>query len=216
MKHFIILTIAMLLHVSAFAQIDPKKYDKSATEVVEFAKFPRTLAEFKAEQARLGNSIGGAVALTLMAYQMYYNDQTVGTEALKLINYSGNMYSTLSVLKQKYRKSLAGKDSYCQPWLVASYLEGATPANAYRPSKPYRIHVRTNPARKYETLNSSTFRGWIYPVQVKCNGADTAWRGVDVCKEKGKQYYTIFNCPNLYVGVKEIDLECDDDYVDIK
>lgn len=216
MKKTIILALVMLLGITASAQINPKSYNANDTEVVEFSKFPRTIAELKKEQARLGNSIGGCVALTLMAYQMYYNDQKVGMEALKLVNYSGNIRSTVSVLSQKYKKSLAGKDSYCQPWLVASYLEGATPDNAYRPSKPYRIHVRTHPVNKYETINNSSFRGYIYHVQVKCNGADTAWRGVDVCKQKGQTYFTVFNCPSLYVGVKEISLECDDDYVDIK
>lgn len=208
-------TVQAPINTMVIGDISADAYNEKATATVKFDRFPTTLDDFVAVQKNLGHSIAGSVALTLMAYQLYYYDQKAGEEAIKLCNCSSNVNSTMSVLKQKFRKALVGKDSYCQPWLVATYLEGATPQNAYKPNHPYIIKVRTNPVRKYETLNSPTFKGYIYSMQVYCNGADTAWRTVDVCKEKGKNYFTMFNCPNLYVGVKEIALECDDDFTEI-
>lgn len=171
---------------------------------VSFDRFPASFGEWQVAQAQLGNSLAGTVALELMAMQLYYYDQEEGEKAIMACNTDSDGKSLIRIIGQKFKQSLAGKgDDYVQPYLVASYLEGATPENAYHPTLPYEIVVRMHPQNKPQE-GSYSFTGINYYLQINCNGADTNWRGIEVAELKGEPYYRVFNNASIAVGVKQI------------
>ena len=141
----------------------------------------------------------GAVALQVMAFELYRRNPEIGEKALKMNNTEVNFTQTLRQLKEM----MDTKDAnYARPYLAAALLKGATPDNAYKPSEPYTVSVRVNPTSKYQ--ESDFLQGTVIYLQVDSKGWDTNWRGVEVVKPKGEQYYIVSNCPALYTQCKKI------------
>ncbi|MBQ1747188.1 MAG: hypothetical protein II041_00740, partial [Bacteroidales bacterium] len=127
-------------------RINHDDYDKTQTATVSFSRIPETLEEFLELQEKLGVEPQGAIALQVIAFEMYRRDKTVGTEAIRANNTQTNFNDCLRQLKEKL-----GKDpGYAQPYIVAALMVGASPSNGYQPRKPYTISLRVNPAVEYK------------------------------------------------------------------
>lgn len=179
-------------------------YEAGQEARVTFDRFPVDFEDWKGAQAQLGHSLAGTVALELMAMQLYYYDQEEGEKALMACNTEVDAKALIRILSQKFKQELAGKgDNYVQPYLVASYLEGSSPQNAYHPNTPYEIVVRMSPVHKPQEGQIS-YTGIDYFLQINCNGADNNWRGIEVAELKGEEYFKVFNNASIAVGVKQI------------
>ena len=179
-------------------KINHGKWSKHQSSTVTFTNFPATLEEFKQVQKVLGTEPQGAVALQVMAFEMYHRDPELGKAALELNNTSTNLSSTMRQLSQ-----VMGEDaSYCRPYLAAAMLKGAKPTNAYSPDRPYQIKIRVNPVTKYQ--ESELLDGVVIYLQIDSEGWDTNWRGVEVVRPYGEDYYVVSNCPAMYTQCKKI------------
>ncbi len=190
--------------------IDPSKYVAGQPSSVTFSGFPQTLEAFKAAQEKLGTTPEGAVVLELMAFEIFCHDQNVGKQCLELCNVELNIDRVYRILKDRYDPKYG---SYYNPFLVATFLEGATPMNGYKANKPFKVNVRTHTAQPYEDAES--YRGTIISLQVQSKGYDTEWRGVSVVKSKGCPYYKVVNNPSMYTQCKPVSFKSDDEYVDV-
>lgn len=169
------------------------------TSTVTFARFPATLAEWQQAQRVLGSEPQGAVALQVMAFELFRRDPAAGRQALEQNNTSTNFNSTVERLQQL----MDTKDTYyARPYIAAALLKGATPDNGYQPEVPYRVEMRVNPATKYQ--ESQMLHGTVISLQVNSQGWDINWRGVEVVKPEGQTYYVVSNCPALYTQCKQV------------
>ena len=179
-------------------KINHERWEKGQTAEVEFSRIPQNIEEFMELQSTLGKEPQGAVALQIMAFEMFHRDQEMGSKALELNNTPTNLNSTKRQLKEVFRDG----DSYARPYLAAALLAGATAENAYTPSKPYRVSMRVDPVTKYQY--SSDYDGEVIYLQVDSKGWDQNWRAVQVVKPADSDYYGVFNCPALYIQCKKI------------
>lgn len=179
-------------------KINHGKWSKHQSSTVSFTRFPASLEEFEAVRKVLGTEPQGAVALQVMAFELYRRDKELGKAALQLNNTSTNLSATLRQLSQ-----VMGEDaSYCRPYLAAAMCKGAKPTNAYSPSRPYQIKIRVNPVTKYQ--ESELLDGVVIYLQIDSEGWDTNWRGVEVVRPEGEDYYVVSNCPAMYTQCKKI------------
>lgn len=165
---------------------------------VTINSIPKTYAEFETLYNELSTSLEGTVALELVAMEMYRTNKGVGTRCLKLINTDTNF----STMMRRLPEIFAEGDSYARPYLVASYMDGASPDNGYNPDKPYVIRVKRNtaqPTKYYELLE-----GTVYPMLVYCNGADTPWRSISLIKLDGESNYLVQESAGITVQCKPI------------
>ena len=179
-------------------RISHDTWNKAQSSKVTFTGIPANLEEFKLVRQTLGKEPQGAVALQVMAFEMYRRDRAVGEQALKLNNTTTNFNSTIERLKE-----MMGKDKfYARPYLAAALLDGAKPANAYTPNWPYCVKIRVNPVNKYQ--ESQFLGGTVIYLQIDSEGWDTNWRGVEVVRPDGEQFYVVSNCPAMYTQCKQI------------
>ena len=151
---------------------------------VEFDAFPTTLDEWKAMQQHLGSEPQGAVALQVMAFELYNNTST-------------NYNSTVERLRE-----IMGKDQYyARPYIAWAMLKGATPENGYTVRAPYKIEMKVDPNKKYQ--QSQLLHGTVIYLLIDSKGWDTNWRGVEVVKPRGSKYFVVSNCPAMYTQCKE-------------
>lgn len=190
--------------------INPKEYKGGETATISFSEFPKDLNSFKQAQEKLGTTPEGAVLLELFAFEIYNHNHAEGEECLKLANVSNNISSVLRILKDRYNPAFG---DYYTPQLVATFLEGATPENAYKANKPYKVTIRSHKSLPYE--DSNTLKGTVLKLEVFSNGYDTQWRGVSVVKAKGEQFFKIVNNPSMYTQCKPVSFKIDDEYTDI-
>jgi len=173
---------------------------------VEFTHFPDNEAEFKAVQEKLlGNSRPGTLALCLFSFEMYRRDRKVGEKCLKLCNLSANATITLSRISQKFPSNRFEKseDPYVQPYLVATYLKGATEANRYKPDQPYVLTITYNDnPNLLQGEYSSTYQGRIYYYNVSWNG--DGQRNADVLVPDDGSLVMVHGCANLVLGVPSV------------
>lgn len=193
--------------------INHTEYTGGVESTVTFEHFPKNVAEFNDALDKLGQEPQGAVVLMLMAMELYRNDSIAGLECLKTINTETNLPGALRQIKEKLRPNNP-KDSYARPYLVAAFMQGATPENGYNAPTPYKVKVRTNPVNGYQESNS--LKGYVLYLQVESQGYDTPWRGVEVCKSKGDSHYRIVNCPSMYTQCKEISWKTDAEFHGLK
>ena len=184
------------------------------TEKLSFDRFPVNFEDFQRTYTKdLESSIVGNIAAHLMAEQLYYYDQTEGEKAIRLCNYSTNQSQVLDVIKYRFRKGKNGNDN--MPALVAAFLDGATPLNAYHPKKPYTIIVQHHPTRGPEdiTITTPSLRYWV--MNVWSNGVKNedktygTWRQVCVAKIQGKSGYKMYECAYLYYNPVGLDMDSD-------
>lgn len=181
-----------------------KVASKTFADKVTFEKFPTTLEEFQAFQAEYGITPEGAVAVQLVAMELYRHDKNVGRQCLELCNTDINLSSVTSRLNELYREN----DSYARPYLVAAMLQGAKPSSGYNPSKPYTIRLRKDPTKSDE--RSQMLRGYVIHIQLYSDGYDTPWRNIDVVQQQGENFYRVSNCPAILTQCKEIDFDATD------
>ena len=179
---------------------------KIAADKVTFEKFPTTLEEFQAFQAEYGTTPEGAVAVQLVAMELYRHDKAVGQQCLALCNTDVNLSSVTRRLNELFREN----DSYARPYLVSAMLQGAKPSSGYNPDKPYTIRLRKDPTKSDE--RSQMLKGYVIHLQLYSDGYDTPWRNVDVVKQKGDDYYRVSNCPAILTQCKEVDFDASDDW----
>jgi hypothetical protein len=192
------------LEVRITGTISHTTHTKGQSGTVEFNRFPASVAEFKKVRDQIGSEPHGAVALELMAYEMYRRNKSIGTECIKLVNTTTNVNTPTSRLNE-----LFGNDvNYARPYQIASFLKGATPANGYNPTKPYTVEVRVNDARPYQ--ETSIFQSTVLYLDVLSTGTDSGSRTVEVLTtakpgEPGEnKYYIVMNDPGLYSQCKEV------------
>lgn len=177
--------------------ISHNTWEGDAATSVTFDAFPTTINEWKSIQQKLGCEPQGAVALQVMAFELYRNNRTDGEEALKLNNTSTNYTCTVERLKE-----IMGKDQYyARPYIAWAMLEGATPENGYKADPPFTINMKVDPNKKYQ--NSQMLHGTVIYLLIDSKGWDTNWRGVEVVKPEGSDYYVVSNCPAIYTQCKE-------------
>ena len=177
--------------------ISHNSWEGDAATSVKFDAFPTTVNEWKAMQQKLGCEPQGAVALQVMAFELYRNNRTAGEEALKLNNTTTNYNSTVERLKE-----IMGKDQYyARPYIAWAMLEGATPENGYKVDPPFTINIKVDPNKKYQ--DSQMLHGTVIYLLIDSKGWDTNWRSVEVVKPEGSDYYVVSNCPAMYTQCKE-------------
>lgn len=198
------------INISTTGGISPDKWKGGQKATVTFDAFPTTVAEFEALQAQIGGTPEGAVALQLIAFEMYRNDKQVGTECVKLNNVDTNIPSVMRRLPEIFRQN----DSYARLHLVATYLKGSTPQNGFNPDKPYTVEVRTSNVHQYE--RSQSLKGYVLYLEVYSSGYSSQWRGCEVVKQKGCDYYKVSNSPSMYVQCQEVPFDSERDFEGLK
>ena len=194
------------LEVYISGTISHTTHTPGQTGSVTFNRFPYSINEFKSVQQKIGGEPHGAVALELMAAEMYRWNAEIGTECMKLCN------TPLNIDPQIRRwKELFGKDvNYNRPYQIGAFLKGATHENRYTPNEPYTIEVKVNNGRLYE--NTLDYQSTMLYLDVLTNGKETnGSETVYVVKPNpcraypnGSNYFLVDNCPGLYSQVKEI------------
>lgn len=190
--------------------IDHSTWTPGQESTVTFTGMPKTVAQFQDAIAAIGSEPQGAVLLCLIAMEMYRRDNSVGAECVKLIQTDSNLPSIMRRLPEIFRKN----DTYARPYLVSAFMMGANPRNGYNPEYPYKIRVRVNPANGYE--KSMSLKGYVLHLQVYSDGYDTHWRGVDVVKQVGCDYYKVQGCASCYTQCQELDWEYPAEWIPLK
>lgn len=172
--------------------ISHTQWEPGKTASVEFSRFPTSIAEFRELQRTLGKEPHGAIALELMAFEMYRRDGDNGVECLKLNNTPNNVLSVVNRLRELYRKN----GSYARPYQAAAFLKGASAANGYKPDSPYTVEVRVSPVTKYQPAND--YGSTMLFIDINSNGHQSNWKSVYVVKPAGSEYFLINNNPGMY------------------
>ncbi len=177
--------------------VNHDKWDANQVASISFSAIPTTIEQFKELQHKVGDEPQGALALQVLAFEMYRRDAALGEQALRLNNTQVNLQATLLQLKEMMNV----KDAfYSRPYLAAALMKGASPANGYQPDVPYTIEMRVDPAKQYQ--QSQLLGGTVIYLQINSKGWDTNWRGAEVVKPNGADYYVVSNCPALYSQCK--------------
>ena len=203
-------TPASELKVELEGEINHNTYTKGQTASVIFNRFPASIDEFKKVQEQIGGEPHGAVALELMAAEMYRRDKTVGAKCIELCNVSSNIYSQMDQWKQLF--DLNDKH-YARPYQVAAFLQGANPDNEYTPKEPYTIKV--NVGSTAYSQEKMFYNSTVITLEVLTEGKGGGKERVEVIKPgkcidfpQGSKYFLVQNCPGLYAQVIQIfDLE---------
>ena len=193
------------LQVSISGTISHTTYTPGQEGTITFSRFPASVNEFKQVQEQIGREPHGAVALELMAAEMYRRNVSRGTESLRLCNTPTNIESQMARWKELFSKDAY----YARPYQVAAFLRGATQANNYTPQEPYTIVVKVNGGRPYQDYLE--YQSTVLYLDVMSQGHDAGSQTVYVVKPNpcrlypnGSPYFLVDNCPGLYTQVKEI------------
>jgi len=192
------------IDVKMTGAISHTEYKPDQTATITFNRFPTTLQEFQDVRKKIGGEPHGAVALQIMAYEMYRHDKQTGEACIRLNNTLNNVQTPISRLNE-----LFGNDTYyARPYQIASYLKGATPENGYNPTKPYTIQVRVSKGTPYQESND--YQTKVLYLEVFTGGKDTPWNGISVLKthkpdeSSNGQYFIVFSSSSLYSQVKAV------------
>ena len=154
---------------SAFGQGFFKKL--SPTHTYTFENLPQNQDELKAlPEADLQDPYAVG-ALTLAALTRYREDIN---DCIEMLNFLKGPEPLSAYEKQFLRDRLQGKE-----YKPFSFFKGATPANNYTPSTPYKVTVETN---KYSFTTDGSGHEWC-TVWVTSGGADNP-RSIKLRKKK--------------------------------
>lgn len=153
---------------------------------------------------QIGTEPQGAVALQVMAYEMFRQDRKLGEQVLRLNTTTTNITTVLSRLKSIFD----GDAQSNRPYQMAAFLKGATPENGYNPEKPYTVEIIVDKGRKYENYN--TYQATLIHLMVLTKGDDGGKRHISVMQtqkpgqpgEDGK-YYIVNQSDGLHLRVKD-------------
>lgn len=195
------------LEVSITGEIDHNTHTAGQSGTVIFNRFPANEKEFKEVREKIGREPHGAVALQLMAYEMYRRNADAGTACIELNNTINNVNPAIDRLKQ-----LFGSDqNYARPYQIAAFIKGATPDNGYNPTQPYTIEVKVNDGREYDY--SQDYQSNMLYLEVLTQGKDHGSETVYVVKTKKPdepgdgEFFIVNNCPGVYSQVKPVSFE---------
>ncbi|GJQ04720.1 DUF6935 domain-containing protein [Capnocytophaga canimorsus] len=194
--------------VSIDGGIDPEVFNESKKmAVVSFNRFPVSVSEFTELREQIGKTPEGAVALMLMAYEMFLHDQAIGGACVDLVS----LKSQGSLAKQSLKSNLIYNKWWHQ---IAGHLQGAEQANGFNPTEPYSVKLTINTNGKYE--HSETYQSKIIYVDIdeklhKGNdGTGTAKMStVPVVRTHSPKeisqgiYFLIHNSPSVYSRDRE-------------
>ena len=192
-------------NVSIEGVISHDTYTTEQSGTITFSRFPASLAEFKQAREQIGGEPHGAVALQLMAYEMYRRNKSMGEKCIRLNNITSNVDAAMRQMNQLFNKK---DNSYNRPYQLAAFLKGATPENGYNPSKPYTVEIKVSKGVEYHYSNN--FQTTVLYLDVLTQGKDKGSERVEVLKtlkpgEPGEgRYFIVSNSPGLYSQVKEV------------
>lgn len=188
----------MNINISLQGSINHTQWEPGKTASVQFSRFPTSIEEFKELQRTLGKEPQGAIALEIMAFEMYRREKDMGVECLKLNNTHNNVVSVINRLRELYRLN----DSYARPYQAAAFLKGASPANGYSPSTPYTVEVRVSPVTKYQP--ATDYGSTMLFIDINSNGHDSNWKSVYVVKPADSEFFLVNNNPGMYSQCKTL------------
>lgn len=192
------------IDVKISGKIDHNRCISGQKASVTFDRFPATVKEFEQVRELIGTEPHGAVALQVMAYEMFRRDKEVGLRCIELnnvVNHAGKDSSPIRQLTSIFRD-----DNSARPYQMASFLKGATPENGYNPTKPYTVEVYSDHGRGYEA--SSGYQSTIVRMYIVTSGRDDQKVPVSVVKtlkpdEPSQGTYFIVTSSPLYSRCKE-------------
>ena len=192
------------LEVSLTGTISHTEHTPGQSGTVSFTRFPANVAEFKQVREQIGGEPHGAVALQIMAYEMFRRNRKIGEECIRLNSTTVNVTLPLSRLKELF----GTEPNYAKPYQIAAFLKGATSENGYNPSKPYTVEVRVHNVNTYQYNNS--YQATQLYLEIFTEGKDKGVETVEVLKtikpgEPGDgNYFIVEKCSGLYSSVKNI------------
>ena len=166
---------------------------------------PNSLEEFISLRDRIAKTPEGGAAIFIIALKAFADKKDWGEKALVIAvdRYhltKGNVYKgfDISISVKSFLKRTIDK----QPYIPNSYFAGSSPENHYSVKLPYKLNFFTT---KYTQAQSS---GDKVKLMVECSGARP--RPITL-KKNNKGIYKAYEFSSLYVGVKAISQEVDDD-----
>ena len=192
------------LEVSMTGTINHTTYTAGESATVTFSRFPRSVEEFKMVREQIGTEPQGAVALQVMAYEMFRRDRKIGEQVLRMNTTTTNITMVLSRLKSIFD----GDAQSNRPYQMGAFLKGATPENGYNPEKPYTVEIIVDKGRKYEKF--TTYQATLIHLMVLTKGDDGGKRHISVMQtqkpgqpgENGK-FYIVNQSDGLHLRVKD-------------
>ena len=190
------------LKVTIDGAINHTTYTKGEKGSVTFNRFPANVEEFKTVRDQIGGEPHGAVALQIMAFEMYRRDRQAGEACIKLNNTVLNVAPCTRRLKEIFGGDLV----YSRAYQMAAFLKGATPENGYNPTEPYVVEVYVNPGVEY--IQSNDYQTKVLVLEVTTKGKDSGRETVRVLKTarpgeaSANKYFVVENSPGLYSQVK--------------
>lgn len=192
------------LEVSMTGTINHTTYTAGESATVTFSRFPRSVDEFKMVREQIGTEPQGAVALQVMAYEMFRRDRKLGEQVLRMNTTTTNITMVLSRLKSIFD----GDAQSNRPYQMGAFLKGATPENGYNPEKPYTVEIIVDKGRKYEKFNA--YQTTLIHLMVLTKGDDGGKRHISVMQtqkpgqpgENGK-FYIVNQSDGLHLRVKD-------------
>ena len=201
------------LDVQISGSINHTTYTAGESGYVTFNRFPASVEEFKMVREQIGTEPHGAIALQVMAYEMYRRDKKIGEVCIRLNNTISNISLPISRLKELF----GGDNSYNRPYQMAAFLKGANPENGYNPTKPYTVEVTVDPGLKYVKTND--FQSTILHLRIKSEGrllsSKQGFDQVAVLKTKKRDepsqgtYFIVQSCGGLYFQMAPISFDAE-------
>ncbi len=196
-KHFIILLLAVFFagNVQVLAQYKSVKIDS----------FPKTVDGFIAMRNALATSPEGGAAMFIVALRVYQKNPALGKQFLVLAVdksrlKSGDFYKGYSLYDSDMR--LINEQLRRYPYILASYVKGATPQNNYTVGKDVVFEFKTNPY-------SGNAQTGPYKLFAKCSGAASP-RPV-IVKKNNHGIWKATNWNSLLSGIMPPQAQEDDD-----
>ncbi|PDP71830.1 DUF6935 domain-containing protein [Tannerella forsythia] len=185
--------------------IDHQKLVEGQKGSVTFNRFPATVQEFKEVREKIGKEPHGAVALQIMAYEMFRRNQKIGMECINLNSTNTNSGEKSSAVRQL--RLLFNNDNSSRPYQMAAYLKGATFENGYSPTKPYTVEVIVDKGRGYGYSND--YQAPIVKLLVLTKGKErpdpvALVKTKDPKESSEGKYFIVSECSSIYVRVREI------------
>jgi len=191
------------LEVTISGTISHTTHTPGQTGKVTFSRFPATVDEWKEVREKIGGEPHGALALQLMASEMWRRDRTIGRACIDLNNTTTNVSSCVSRLTDVFTLSPT------RPYQITAFLKGASWDNGYNPTKPYTVDVRVAAGRPY--ANSTDYQATVIYLEVISYGHDLGYQPASMLKtqkpgqpgENGK-FFIMFECSSIYNRCREI------------
>ena len=169
------------------------------TALVTFTHVPASVGEFRQLYTDLlGKSEYAVPALIPMAMEVYARNQQEGEQCIATFCTFAARGEMTRILKDKFSRP---SDPYCQRYLPAALLQGATPQNAYTPSRPYTVSIG-HAANQDE--DSGMYNARYHYLHILGAGWDTQQRGVQVVRADGADLFQVNGCPATYTSCKPI------------